>query len=1004
MDESRQGSLSQSKTIKAEEIITSKTKLKKSDSSFLKKLLHLITCIVDLFITLFDKIYSLFSDCSLVTQFSILLIPLSILMILIIYNIHVHFYTDIYDFNFSKTYKEEFLDPFMTQIDDLKSELTAIIIKDSKLDFENQLFFQIYFRELASVGFFKKEPNKKFLDDVNKDKYYSLFSQLNYFNNMDANFVLEQESSKRKIDNRDTDQLGELGKIYYYIFPYIWYQSISINSIINQSFFIAYELGGKNYSVDENYFFFRYPRNSEGFKINDNFIRSNNALNPQIFSSHISDLNIKENNNYNFDNWYMMPDYKFRESINFEEDRYYYKLSLAHLNAENDGNINKTFITYSQQYIKCNERYFFINIIFFKNQINLKEGDNDYSSFIVKDNYTKGIDERIGVIYDKHSDNISYVLTLSDITEYSLTETDYKFFHLGLYENNEIYYMNGILFDSFNLDYLYDHSKYYTSTRVGVYDIKYFVTLYLYKSLFQNIRFKEIRKKREEIFLYHFRNKEKVKKVCEKINFASYRDYLRETRIDCWEKRNQFFYDIKNLQYIAMFNDSNRIGPIYPFCSCLPLYCLENYPKLDKDLKNWEISDHINLPNKCQNIFRYFERMKQNDKDNENNNKILKLVAHSVEMINYDYSKFIFLNLDQLPGYFFLIISQIKTFGETSIHTYYRLRTKLEIILIVPGVLIVISILNIIIIYITLKKYSSIINNFKQKYELYVFHSECEAESNSNNNNNLNKYNKAKADKKKEHQIISCENIQFLENESLISKDFNNINDNNLLDDLFSLFSEFYNINRNEIENYYSQKSHKTKNEMKIEMMNEKNELFELLSNFSLHATFFQLNLNFDYNMYEHSEIMKKYNHYIEQLENFDKEQTRLTQNILYELISTENIVDYGLITNFDFQYITNLKSDSKKNSIQYTMFENLMNRQKKFDEVSKEEKDEDKIKVKKLILKRKNILIDLLRNRFESDDFLNHNKLDNAFNFFLVNSYYKYSRQILLENNISEY
>ena len=186
--------------------------------------------------------------------------------------------------------------------------------------------------------------------------------------------------------------------------------------------------------------------------------------------------------------------------------------------------------------------------------------------------------------------------------------------------------------------------------------------------------------------------------------------------------------------------------------------------------------------------------------------------------------------------------------------------------------------------------------------------------------------------------------------------------------------------------------------------MNEKNELFELLSNFSLHATFFQLNLNFDYNMYEHSEIMKKYNHYIEQLENFDKEQTRLTQNILYELISTENIVDYGLITNFDFQYITNLKSDSKKNSIQYTMFENLMNRQKKIDEVSKEEKDEDKIKVKKLILKRKNILIDLLRNRFESDDFLNHNKLDNAFNFFLVNSYYKYSRQILLENNISEY
>ena len=136
--------------------------------------------------------------------------------------------------------------------------------------------------------------------------------------------------------------------------------------------------------------------------------------------------------------------------------------------------------------------------------------------------------------------------------------------------------------------------------------------------------------------------------------------------------------------------------------------------------------------------------------------------------------------------------------------------------------------------------------------------------------------------------------------------------------------------------------------------------------------------------------------------ENIDKERTRLTQNILYELISTECIADYGLITNFNFKYVTNIKTDSKKNSIQYTMFENVKNKNIKIKDFTKGENDDYENEIKKLILKNKNILIDIYKNRFESDDFLNYNKLDSSFNFFLINSYYKYYRQIALENNNS--
>ena len=92
-----------------------------------------------------------------------------------------------------------------------------------------------------------------------------------------------------------------------------------------------------------------------------------------------------------------------------------------------------------------------------------------------------------------------------------------------------------------------------------------------------------------------------MESICKKINFNSYRDYLQNTDIDCWDKRNLVYYNAKNYLYTTMSNDSKTIDPIYPYCSCLPLYCLKNYEELDEDLEEFEFSDKINLPNKCQN-------------------------------------------------------------------------------------------------------------------------------------------------------------------------------------------------------------------------------------------------------------------------------------------------------------------------------------------------------------------------------------------------------------------
>ena len=215
----------------------------------------------------------------------------------------------------------------------------------------------------------------------------------------------------------------------------------------------------------------------------------------------------------------------------------------------------------------------------------------------------------------------------------------------------------------------------------------------------------------------------------------------------------------------------------------MTLYFLKNYKNLDKDLNNMEIADEINLPNKCQNKFFKKENSILNTK-NPGNNKINNLIDISSDSIDYNYVKFISAELNQIPGYILFIIAQIHSTGEEYIHTFFKLITKIEIMVSVLFVLFIASLLIIIIIYKDMKKYSSIISNFKNKFELYVFHSENDDESYLNNNN-MNKDMKTKNDKKEE-QIINF-----------------NINENNLLDKLFLIFSKAYNIGIKDIEKLY---------------------------------------------------------------------------------------------------------------------------------------------------------------------------------------------------------
>ena len=945
---------------------------------------------------LIKKIIVFKSEISILTQIIIILIPCFILCIFLLIVLHIYFFDELYYFNLEKGLKENFMDDYLVASGDLETDIDVFIAKENGFDVEGQLFFEIYYKELISLGILDN-PNQKAIPDINSnsEKLYLIFDNLS--NNLEIGdiYTISNQSAKDFIDNRN-DSLGELAKLYYYMIPIIEGKAFERNDI-NRTFLVAYEFD-ENKTIINKELFFKFPRNKYSFIENStNFNPYEDILNPMVNDSNI-DNNIKStNDSYSSDNWFTKQDLDFRELVNFTQEGYS-KTSFAHLNHEYNGYIYKSRIISSQQYINRNNSYYIINIIFFFKMDNTEINANNNSNFILKSNQDilNGKNE-----YQKYSDNSTYVISQSEAIEYSLNSIDYQYFHNGLFNKKSNFIINGISFDSFNLNYFSDPLKYYSTIKNYEVDLTYLNTLFLYKMLFQSLNFTIIKRQNEKLYLYCFNDANKIKNIRNTINFEQYIKNMKkiERKIEKWSQGNEIFYDEQKFKETSRLNSNYD----YPNCTFLPLLCFDNYEQFESDFNvnfnNISYSSKINLPNKCQHEFRCLSA--KNYFDNNSYNPILQspfneYIKSKIKINKINIIKFHFQKIYQLSGFSFFSMSimdlKINYFG----FIFEITTTKLDITIIFIFVLFIVLIIKIIIIYKHLNNYKLIISEFKEKYDLYVI------STNENINNNI----KTKKDKDVfKINDIEEELVSLLENERTFDKNISNINDNDLLEDLFSIFCKHYNISRKDIEKYYlKNKKDQTKSQLNLEMMIEKNELFELLAKLSIITYSLRFNINFDYNMYNHSIIIKKYNKYISQVLDIDKEQTRLTQNILYELLSTENISDYGLITNFYCKYISNIKAELKENSIQNAMFINIFNRMKgqeedelSINDIFKLIKCDDNKQSIKLILKETNNLIDVFKDKFESDSYLSYYKLENSINFFLINTYYKYLKQILL-------
>ena len=186
--------------------------------------------------------------------------------------------------------------------------------------------------------------------------------------------------------------------------------------------------------------------------------------------------------------------------------------------------------------------------------------------------------------------------------------------------------------------------------------------------------------------------------------------------------------------------------------------------------------------------------------------------------------------------------------------------------------------------------------------------------------------------------------------------------------------------------------------------MNNDNELFKLFAKLSSYIPKFKLEINIDYDFYNDSKLIKNFEKIFSKKSNnnLDKEQIIYTKSILKELLSTELISEYGIITNINFNYITNIRNMEidNKNYIQLAILNKIekMVTERNIVDISKKNNIQNLIVNNiKIVFKNKNLIMKRLEEKFEQDDYLNIGKLESAFNTTLINSFYNYTKKILI-------
>ena len=863
----------------------------------------------------------------------------------------------------------------MTDLDDINFDLNKKKVSLSFEDVSNLAFFKIYFQELSSYGLLNNNSEKIFPNISNQDE--------NIYQTLEKNttiFSIPKEMSEKYIDSRN-DSLSELAKLYFFFFPLIASESNSANSFIKQTYLISYEVDQDN-DIKGNPLYFNFPRVLDDFMQNDNFHPYNNLISPKIennyycwrYESYNSEEENERLNKIFKRNWFIYFDCQFRTK--FLGDFY---MNTFHLNENNRGSISKTNIMTMQTDLYNNEnKKFIVDILFFLEPQTLKSGQFDNSVFLIS-NFS--INNR------KYSDNLTFVLSSNDITEISSSSQIEEYFHFGLSSQDDIFFSEGLFYDNIDINKFKEPERYYKSIKGFYFDIRYFSSFYLYAKLFETSSYTQEYMEVDNINYYIFNSSMHVHDVCSKFDFSIYIKSLEENNFDCFNEKNLLYYSKENME--TFFSE----GLTLPECICLPLYCIKNLKK-DFDIENIEFVDEILLPEKCQNNLLFYQNSFSSNNeekvDKDDLDKIYLRLGESLkDQLENQFIKFTHEKKELNGGLNYIMFSIIDNDSMKSIIAEFVKElndiSNIFLNIIIAGIILIFILIFIRLLFF-IHSISNIIYDFTNK--IYSF------------------LRKASNNKNKDDAFKFSDEYSFNDEENddkkfplLLGENFDekNEDENELINDLYQIYIKFYRLKENDLIKI-SEEGKEKKNSGKIEQLRQSNELFKLFLEFSLNISKFIFHINIDYDFFKDSKLMKNFLKEFsnKSLNNEDKEQILYTKAIIKELLSTELVDDYGFVTNLNFNYITNInlnKNTENKNYIQSAIFNRV-------EEMMKNKNENFNINDIKIVFKNKNIIMKIIEEKFEQDDYLNLSKLESAFNNTLIDSFYNYTKRIIAEES----
>lgn len=849
----------------------------------------------------------------------------------------------------------------------------------------NIIFLRIYGQELISNYLLS---NYTFTEVSN-------FTETLYqdFNTPLIDFLINKEEAKKNIDEvkqGDPIYQCEFNKIHYYLIPLLSQYSEFMDNKIIGSYLISYEFNPTNQMEATFINYFNFPVETRFNLNNANFSPNNFKVDPFVQNEPpSSDMT----NGYSEENWFFQKDYIFRQNCR----TIWNKISFINLSFFRQDTLSTSIEEIHQIfYFTPNEtdangnivRHSVPGIISFVIKYEKESQLNnaiDYSIFAVKN--TSILSNMEPVI--KYSDNSTYVVSQNSIVTIALSDLLTSYFTLGIKRNNYLFYSTGINYDTFDIDMFNQSEDYFTIQNFFKENLRVFSSMLFYNKFIQEQTFEQLLKNYlisslvDDTYVNQSNDEKMIKKICDSFNFTQYKIeidlYKSDPSFNCFSEQQLYYYNkANNLTY------RNSSFFSYPNCECIPFYCI-NFEKSNIDSGDIEYVSQIKLPSKCTlSIDSYYKPDSSKEDTSVENGK------------HYKYLKFHWLPLPYIPEMSLLIVSIIdnefyKTILEEfsdDVHSF-----QCHILLIHTCLIAVFIVATLIIVTIKLNKFTSIINQYMEKHQAFLFN--IEEKDKNQNENEMGKeeeIDEQGVNQDEENSLIN-ENEQKVslenENNSLVDMTVNKknkadhiYNDNILIDDLFNIYCTYYKLDPDKTILKSEKNQKMNKYSTKVLLMKNQNDLFDILSSLSQNAPKFKFNLTIDFNLYFSSKLNIHFLKGLTKFSNVDKKQVALTQGILFELLSTENIFDYGLILNLRFGFVDNLnkkKGDTiKKIMLQDFLYGNY-----------------------KLIGKKKDELLEFFEKNLESDDVFGNGIFESAFNFFLINVYYKYFDQIMKENDL---